>query len=402
MLNTFRTLGFSLVTIYWLFTAANTVKADESSTGALDLGATVDVKAATDEEINQIYQAFNLPSLSVAIAINNKVRYQKAVGFADVASAKPATRNTQYSVGSVAKPITGLALMRLVQEGKVVLTDNLAKHDTDLATRFSQITLQQLASHTAGIKHNTPERDVLEYELVQDHKSPLEAYVTFKDHDLLFAPGKGFKYSSNGYILLSGIIESIADENFHGFVRKQVFRPLNMTGTRLDNSVNSDADEASYYESWQQEGGYTLSTTQRDRSFLFGAGGYMSTPTDLVRMASAMFDENYLRTDLVEQMLTPVRLASGEENEQTYAIGWRVGDIALNEEQSTRVAHHGGVTDKAATAYILVVPEKKAAVAFATNMVPPKFWQIRGKVARILLNWINSNSESNNSRGAAQ
>lgn len=349
-----------------------------------------EVKIKTDKDIQSILDEFNLPSLSVAILMDAQIRYQQAIGYADVASGKKATASTQYSVGSVAKAMTGIALMRLIQNGKAQLNDTLSQHDARLDAKYSTISLQQLASHTAGIKHDTSERDVLEFEDVKDHQSPKEAYVTFTNHPLLFAPGEGFKYSSNGYILLSGMIESIADNDFVAVLNEQVFIPLNMSGTRLDNSINSDIHEATYYESWQEEKGGKASTTKRDRSFLFGAGGYLSTPTDLVKMAGAMFNDTYLQPEFVRQMLTPVTLNTGEENEQKYAIGWRVGEIALNEHQVVKVAHHGGVTDKAATAYLLVIPEKKAAVAFATNMVPSKFWRMRGKVTRILMNWLNN------------
>lgn len=373
---------FSLISGIWFFSSSLFVSCSFAASD-IDSSANTDIQAETRQQMHKISEEFGLPSFSLALSINNEMLFQEAVGFADIAAKTLASPDTQYSVGSVAKPMTGIALMRLVQDGKAQISENVAMD------RYSNITLAQLASHTAGIKHDTPERDVLEFEQVKDRSNPREAFSAFEGHDLLFEPGTGFQYSSNGYILLSAVVAAIADRNFDAYLREQVFAPLNMTQTRFDNSVNSDSQEASYYRALSDNGEYLNATKKRDRSFLFGAGGYMSTPGDLVKMASALFNEEYLGSDYVQQMLTPIKLNSGEVNEEKYAIGWRVGSIALNEKETLLAAHHGGVTDKASTAYILVLPEKRAAIAFATNMVPPKFWRIRGKVARILVSWLN-------------
>ena len=371
-----------------------------------------DADSASNQLLQEIHSEFALPSFSMAIAVNNEIVYAKAIGFADIASNIPATVDTQYSFGSVAKPMTGLALMRLVQGKKALLTDVLKQHLPDFIAdgaadvtnvtdpRFSSISLRQLASHTAGIVHETPERKVLEYGDIKDHKSPFDAFSAFENHPLLFKPGSGFSYSSHGYIALSAVIERIAKQNFNSYLKEHVWAPLKMTQTRLDNSVNSDDKEATYYASFDKQSGYQLAQTKRDRSFLFGAGGYMSTPSDMVRMASGLYDENFLSSAHVQQMLTPVLLESGEINEQRYAIGWRIGQMQLSEQESLMVAHHGGVTDIAATSYLLVIPEKKAAIAFVTNMVPPKFWQMRGKAARLLLQWLKHDLANAENSGA--
>lgn len=392
-------LRSTFLVVYWMFYfAPATAFANEKHTDTESFAA--NIKTESHKVLQQLSDEFTLPSFSMAVAMNNEIVYANAVGFADIAEKIPATVDTQYSFGSVAKPMTGVALMRLVQSENIQLTHTLKQHIADLDPRFRPVTLKQLASHTAGIVHETPERDILEYGDISDHKSPFDAFSAFETHPLLFQPGNGFKYSSHGYIALSAAIESIAQQNFNSYLQEQVWTPLNMTQTRFDNSVNSDAREATYYESWNEESGYQLATTKRDRSFLFGAGGYMSTPSDMVRMASALYDDSYLSSDLIQQMLTPVTLESGEVNEQRYAIGWRIGQLQLSEQETLMVAHHGGITDKAATSYLLVIPEKKSAIAFVTNMVPPKFWQMRGKVARLLTQWLQQNTSNSESNGA--
>lgn len=120
-------------------------------------------------------------------------------------------------------------------------------------------------------------------------------------------------------------------------------------------------------------------------------GGVISTPADLVRMSQATYNQSYLTDHAKELLATPVTLRSGEINSEKYSLGWRVGKIQISKEskQSWTALHHGGVTDNASNAYLLVVPECKASIAFATNYVPEKFWKMRGAMAKILLGFID-------------
>ncbi|AWF81987.1 hypothetical protein BTJ40_14775 [Microbulbifer sp. A4B17] len=88
--------------------------------------------------------------------------------------------------------------------------------------------------------------------------------------------------------------------------------------------------------------------------------------------------------------MTPVKLRNGEVNKEKYSLGWRVGRVQLGDVKEPWIAlHHGGVTDNAATSYLLVVPECEASIAFATNYVPERFWKIRGRMASVLKSFID-------------
>jgi serine beta-lactamase-like protein LACTB len=115
------------------------------------------------------------------------------------------------------------------------------------------------------------------------------------------------------------------------------------------------------------------------------------TPSDLTNMAQATYSDNYLSIEMRQAMYTPTKLRSGEVNSDKYSLGWRVGEIGLDDDDKLKwtVLHHGGVTDKASTAYLFVVPECKASIAFTTNYIPEKFWRMRPKIAKILKSHIN-------------
>jgi serine beta-lactamase-like protein LACTB len=341
-------------------------------------------------EMRLLKQQYKLPSLSLAINIDNKSVFAGAIGYADLDERKKATVDTQYSVGSLAKPMTGIALAKLVDLKKISL-DSLVSQYIKLPDYTDSFTVRELASHIAGIPHDTPERDEAEFVNTKDHKSPLDAFYVFSSHPLLFNPGTEYKYSSNGYILLSGIIEQAAAMNYVDFLQSSLWSKFGMESTELDTSFAGVKHEATYYSDYNTDGKYVLSTKTRDRSFLFGGGGFISTPTDLTNMAQATYSDNYLSREAKQEIYTPTKLRNGEVNSDKYSLGWRVGTIKLSDDdkQTWTVLHHGGVTDKASTAYLFVIPECKASIAFATNYIPNKFWRMRPKMAEILKSYIN-------------
>jgi len=356
------------------------------------LGSSADnIETETLAKMEEIKTQYALPSLSVAIGSEDKVIFAEAIGFSDVSSGKKANESTQYSVGSLSKPMTGLALAKLADADKVHLDSLVSLYVKDPGYTNS-FTVKELASHIAGIPHDTPERDHAEFVDIKDHKSPYEAFPVFSSHPLLFEPGSDFKYSSNGYILLSAVIESAAQMNYVDFLKESLWAKFQMLHTELDVSTAGKPHETTYYSDREENGSYIPSTTTRDRSFLFGAGGFISTPSDLVKMGQATFSNDFLSDKIKVAQRTTTKLNNGEVNPQKYSLGWRVGEIRLNEgdEQTWTALHHGGVTDEASTAYLLVIPECKASIAFATNYIPPEFWKIRGEMAKILIESIDA------------
>jgi CubicO group peptidase (beta-lactamase class C family) len=348
------------------------------------------LKNKTIAQMEKYKNVYELPSLSLSIAIEGKVVFEHAVGFADIASKKPATSNTQYSVGSLAKSMTSVALGKLIDTGSMALDEDIHDYLPQYPALPHKLTIKQLASHTSGIGRPWKARNQREYVDIKDHKSPLESLGLFQDDELEFKPGESFTYTSSGYILLSAAIEKAANQNYIDYMQEFVWSPLNMNSTEHDTSF-AGKNEATYYESIDESGNYTPSTTQRDRSYLFGGGGFISTPSDLVKMAQAFYQPEFLSSGVKISILTPVKLINGEDNEQRYGLGWRMIDIPTLRVKGKipKLVHHGGVTDKAATAFLLLMPEYNAAIAYAINMNARKAAPMRAQVAEMLTEYIN-------------
>lgn len=343
----------------------------------------------TEDLMVRVMDHYKLPSFSMAIAVDGKIIFASAKGYADVEEEISATPDTQYSVGSVAKPMTAIALARLIDMERINL-DEMAQTYIPALGFKETFTVRQLAAHTSGIGRPFKARDAIEFQNVRDYQSPFQLMDLIEAEPLQSKPGSKFQYTSTGYILLSALIEKTSGTSYLNFMKEAVFSPLKMRATVHDTSQAGVKFEAKYYQEKNAEGVYLPATANRDRSFLFGGGGYISTPTDLVKLAGAFFDEGFLNESTKAALVTPMLLDDGSVNEQVYGLGWRMGKMssATVDGKELDVIHHGGITDGAANAFLIIIPEYKAAMAFAMNTVPDKFWQIRGIMTKDLMNYL--------------
>jgi CubicO group peptidase (beta-lactamase class C family) len=380
MIKTIRTVGaFAAIVSCSSIWAANDLPHDYQA-----------LNQSTLNKMRQYKRDYNLPSLSLSIAIKGDLVFEQAVGYADISEKRKATPRTQYSVGSIAKSMTGIALGKLIDAGNIDLNQDIHQYLPDYPALDHRLTIKQLASHTAGIGRPWKARNKREFVEVRDHKSPFESLELFQHDALLFQPGENFTYTSSGYILLSAAIERAANQNYVSYMQQAVWSALDMNNTEHDTSF-AGKNEATYYASVNDQGEHIPSATPRDRSYLFGGGGFISTPTDLVKMAQAFYRTDFLSDATKKHILTPVKLSNGAVNEQSYGLGWRMIDIpTLNiNGKVPMLAHHGGVTDKAATAFVLLMPEYEAAIAYAINLNAREASAMRADVAEILAEYIS-------------
>jgi CubicO group peptidase (beta-lactamase class C family) len=178
-----------------------------------------------------------------------------------------------------------------------------------------------------------------------------EAVALLAGDPLLFEPGTQHRYSTWGWALVSAVIEGAAGEPFPRFMVRQVFEPLGM-----DRTVAAETEEL--------DGIAHGAGRQPDYSCVAGGGAFLSTPTDLVRLGSAMLKPGPLKKETIALFQTPTRLASGAST--TYALGWTVGSVPLAGEPARMVSHRG--SPAGGTVSLLTFPDLGLAVAAAANM----------------------------------
>jgi len=320
------------------------------------------------QALRETRERAGLPSISAAIAWDGQLQWAGASGYADIERSLPATLRSRYRTGSVAKPITAVAMMRLVDAGKLALDAPISTYVDGLPTHLQPLTAKLLASHRAGVRHYSwiPAWWMGWHENYSTHPYDTVAagLPMFVDDALRFKPGTGFQYTTFGYSLLSRELEGAAGQDFPSLLDTLVFKPAGMVDTAVDTAPAMPGRVAFY----QGEGGRYTPSYPINSSYKIAGGGMVTTPSDLVRLGLALLGDDLISNAAKRDMWTPLALADGSMNPENYALGWRVDNSVrlLGEDRPVPILHHGG-TQPGAAAFFVLLPEHGIVVAAMSN-----------------------------------
>jgi CubicO group peptidase (beta-lactamase class C family) len=277
-----------------------------------------------------------------------------------VESRTPLTPLTRVRLGALSKPLTAVAVALLHDRGRLDLDAPVQRYVPAYADKQWTVTTRQLMGDVAGVHRiRGDSNDAMPVE----HCANLDEGVALvAGEPLLFEPGTLHRYSIYGWVLVSAAVEGAAGEAFSRFMVRQVFEPLAMKRTVV---AETDGDIVS--ESPRSVFGIRAGVKKGsppDYSCLAGAGAFLSTPSDLVRLGSAMLKPGLLKAETIGAFQTPTRLASGAPT--TYALGWTVGSVQLAGEPTRIVSHRG--SPRGGTVSLLVFPDLGLAIAAAANV----------------------------------
>lgn len=312
--------------------------------------------------LEEIRQKRDWPSLSVAVGYDGRLLWAGAVGFSDVSETKEATPDTRYRVGSVAKPMTATALAQQVGDGILAYRDSLHEYVPNVPKHWADISLLQLANHTAGIRHYRKGLPGLfetfsnrQYENVGD------ALMVFKEDPLEFEPGTRYRYSSYGYNLLSAAMEGAEGKEYLELMRDRIFHPADMRDT-FPEHVAGRSEIANMATPYFLYKGLLMKTPAVNTSVKWAGGGFVSTPSDLVRFGLHLSNDHYIGEDARKFMWTIAQLNDGLESPGSYGLGFR--KTMMKNIQSIS---HGG-NSIGGTSYFAIYPNQKLIVAVASNV----------------------------------
>ena len=307
--------------------------------------------------------AENLPTLSVAVARDGEIVWAEAFGFADVDRRVPVTPLTRFRTGSVSKTLTAAAVALLYERGRIDLDAPVQTYVPEYPRKQWTITTRQLLGDVAGVHRirgdnndNLPRGDCTNLD---------EALETFASEPLLFEPGTSYRFSTYGWILLSAVVEGASGEPFPMFMRRDVFEPLGMDRTVLEG-VENDPDTVSLYAARTAMGANVglQDAPAVDYSCFAGAGAFLSTPSDLVRLGSVMLKPGLLKADTIALFQTPLRLESGAS--AGFALGWKVDHVKLGGAPARLLRHRASLFGGAVS--LSVFPDLGLVIAATSNV----------------------------------
>jgi len=319
-----------------------------------------------------------IPGVTAAVAIDGELVWVGAAGWSDLESGTAMIPDVMMRIGSTSKAMTATMLARLHDQDVIAMSDTVGDHiERPLNSEWSNLQLRQLMSHTAGMpgyEENTDWIGAIDTIRMQGSYRSLEDGLRLVDGSrLLFEPVTDFFYSSFDVNLAALTAEYASGRDFAALIENEVRAPLDLDTPRLADRVARPDNEARYY--LIRSGDRFKPWPHTNVSQRWPGGGLMARSHDLVLVASAWLDPDFIEPGTRKLFWTPMRLADGTINEQNYALGWRV-DLVSNrfgeDREPVRMIHHGGVS-RGAMSWLTLYPELGMSVAVNINTNTPEF-----------------------------
>ena len=299
--------------------------------------------------------ARGIPGLSAAVAVDGRVVWSEGFGLADLEQNVPVSPATRFRVGSVAKPLTAAALMRLRQEGRMDLDAPVTRYVPEFPDKGAPITPRMLAGHLGGIRWYAGD----EFFLNRAWRSLREGLSIFAADPLVAPPGTKYSYSSYGFNLLGAAMEAADGREFTALMSERVLVPLGLKDTVPDRAAEVIDRRARFYV--RTAGGAFANAPAVDSSHKWPSGGYLSTAEDLARFGAAMSGTGFLDAESLGLMFAQQRTKAGQET--GYGLGW---EIATGKDGARRVGHEGRPVG--GSAVLVVYPGARVAAAVLVNV----------------------------------
>lgn len=279
---------------------------------------------AVDALVKKYMDDHNVPGLSFAISRNGKLVLAKTYGMSDKEQNERVAPRHRFRVASVSKPLTSVAVMRLVQEKKLSLGDKVFGTGALLGTTYGtntygnnlkNITLEHLLTHTAGgwgNQSNDP--------MFQDKSWTMKKLIdNTLDNYTIGTPGSNYSYSNFGYCLLGRIIETKTGKTYANYLKQDILNPCGVSGMDIAGNTLADrkTNEVKYYGPGDP---YNMNVTRMDAH-----GGWLASPIDLtrflVRVDRFSPPSDILTNATIDEMMKASSANSG------YCKGWSINSV---------------------------------------------------------------------------
>jgi CubicO group peptidase (beta-lactamase class C family) len=318
---------------------------------------------AIDSVVTSEMHRLQIPGVAVGVYSRGKILLTKGYGLANIELNVPVKPETVFESGSVGKQFTATAIMMLAQDGKLSLDDSITKYFPDAPQTWKPILIKNLLSHTSGLSdYATP--------AVSGPAGPLYLRLDFTEDQLVtklealpvqWAPGDKWEYSNTNYVLLGILIHRVTGMPFEDFLNKRIFRPLDMTSTRLISQSDIIPNRAA---------GYGIGAGDQLKNQEWVSPTFDSTADgslylnvlDMAKWDAALYGTQLLNQTSLDRMWAVYPLNDGKPNPNQYGFGWWI-----RQQNNHKVIEHGGIW-QGFTCHISRYPDNNLTVVVLTNL----------------------------------
>lgn len=257
-----------------------------------------------------------------------------------------------FHLASVSKTFTGMAVLKLWQDGKLNLDDDLSLFFDKFP--YPGTTVKMLLSHRSGLPNYTNFMEAYKWDKKKlvTNLDVLSALYTYHP-PLQFTTGKRFTYCNTNYALLALVIEKVTGQSYHTYLEETFFKPLQMTDTYIFSQADFDRSMPSF--EWNNRK-YGLEFMD----LVYGDKNVYSTVRDMLKWDQAMYDGKLFSAETLQAAFTGYSYEkAGQRN---YGLGWRMTEV----DNGKKIIYHNGWWHGNNTVFIRL-PEEKATIIVLGN-----------------------------------
>lgn len=368
-------LCVSLLFTQSLFAQSITNDSPDQTTANVDSSQNV-ANNNPDQIVQQYITAWmsqnQIPGVAVAIYYQGKDHYYN-FGVADTSTNQPVTQNTIFELASVSKSITATLLGICVEQGKCRLNDPVTKYLPALANNnndaINQVTLQELATHTAGFPRTSDEIGVTDPTSANADSQLMSNLAQWQPS---YPIGTQYQYSNIGFGLLGEAVSNALGTNYSDAIQQYIFQPLNMTSSfvtvpedqmnRYAQGYNTQGEPAPHYQTSAWPGG----------------GGVRSSSSDMLQYLKANMGVSNISSQLSAAMNLTEQGYFNVNPNFTQGLSWQLKNL-----QNLNVVNKNGMNQGFNT-YVAMVPQQKMAIVVLANKRGVKPNQIANQILHAL------------------
>jgi CubicO group peptidase (beta-lactamase class C family) len=279
-----------------------------------------------------------MPGAAVRVVRHGTVIHSGHYGLADLAGGVPIGPSTSFLLASLTKQFTAMAILMLVEEGRLSYDSRVSEFFPDFPGYARDITMRHLLQHTSGLREYgclfIKEGKVSRPEAVNDPwprsaNSPPSAYEPTSEDtlqllsraDLQFAPGADRVYSNSGYVVLGQIARAVSGRSYPAFLKRRIFDPIGMRHSVVPIREWRKVPNRAWSYSWVQHKYQDIDYTPLN--LVYGEDGIYTTIDDMVRWDQALYTSELVKQSTLDEAFRPGKLNNGDPIDSGY--GWFIG-----------------------------------------------------------------------------
>ena len=316
---------------------------------------------AIDDFLLTKMKEINIPGLQVAVVKNKKIVKVASYGLANLQDEVKVDGTTVFNLASITKAFTSVAVMQLVEQGKLELSAQISTYLSDLPEAWQEVTLKQILTHTSGLPDIMNEH----FQLI-DSAGEEQSWLAVKQRNMYFKPGSAFRYNQTNYLLVGKIIEQVSGKSYAELISEHQLNSESLSRTSSAGfahfqSVNSH--QARDYRFNPQ--GVLTNVLTYFPSFIRAGAGMSANASELAYWTIQLENEVYFeKTTSLDTLWEKAELTSNtwaKENPSyhPYALGWYV----VERQENLKIVTAGG-----GQSVVAVYPNDNLTLVLLTNL----------------------------------